>query len=103
MARPELNAGSTPLRERADYRIHRSARRGLHLRGISSPATTTCHGRRAPGRVVLGTHIPSDLPGGVREAHNLAQREYFDTVERSRLALGDTPYIRRHVDEAIAI
>ena len=27
--------------------------------------------------------------------------EYFDTVERPRLAVGDTPYIRRHVDEVV--
>jgi len=52
---------------------------------------------------VHGTHVRSNPQGGAREAHNRVQREYFDTVERSRLALGDTPYIRRHVDEAIAI
>jgi SAM-dependent methyltransferase len=39
----------------------------------------------------------------VRDLHNRAQREYFDTVDRPRLAVADTAYIRRHVDEAIAV
>ena len=42
-------------------------------------------------------------PESARDSHNRVQREYFDTVERPRLALGDTPYIRRHVDEVIAV
>lgn len=36
-----------------------------------------------------------------RLIHNRAQREYFDEVERPRLAVEDTPYVRRHVDEAL--
>jgi SAM-dependent methyltransferase len=37
-----------------------------------------------------------------RAAHNRVQREYFDTIERPRLAVRDTAYVRRHVDEAMA-
>jgi hypothetical protein len=41
------------------------------------------------------------MHASARDSHNRVQREYFDTVERPRLALGDTPYIRRHVAEVI--
>jgi len=34
-----------------------------------------------------------------RIAHNLYQRDYFDTVERARLALGETRYILAHVQQ----
>ena len=43
------------------------------------------------------------MHASARDSHNRVQREYFDTVERPRLALGDTPYIRRHVDEVIRV
>lgn len=33
---------------------------------------------------------------------NELQRHYFEDVERSRLALADTPYVHSHVDRAIA-
>lgn len=36
-----------------------------------------------------------------RQAHNRYQREYFEGEERSRIAPGDTPYIRAHVDRMI--
>jgi 2-polyprenyl-3-methyl-5-hydroxy-6-metoxy-1,4-benzoquinol methylase len=36
-----------------------------------------------------------------REAHNAFQRQYFDRVERLRLAVVDTPYVRRHVDQLV--
>jgi 2-polyprenyl-3-methyl-5-hydroxy-6-metoxy-1,4-benzoquinol methylase len=36
-----------------------------------------------------------------REAHNAFQRQYFDRVERLRLAVVDTPYVRRHVEELV--
>jgi hypothetical protein len=31
-------------------------------------------------------------PESARDSHNRLQREYFDTVERPRLARGNTPY-----------
>ena len=36
-----------------------------------------------------------------REAHNRYQRDYFENEERSRITLGDTPYIRAHVDRMV--
>ncbi len=33
-----------------------------------------------------------------RLAHNQYQRHYFDTVERARLALGETPYVLAHLE-----
>jgi SAM-dependent methyltransferase len=41
-------------------------------------------------------------PAQARETRNRVQREYFDTVERSRGLPVDTPYVRRHVDETLA-
>lgn len=38
-----------------------------------------------------------------REAHNRYQRDYFESEQRSRIALGDTSYIRAHVDRMIEI
>jgi SAM-dependent methyltransferase len=43
------------------------------------------------------------MDGSARHAHNAFQRRYFDDVERARLAVADTPYVRRHVDQVIAI
>src|SRR5829696_181664 len=43
------------------------------------------------------------MQASARDSHNRVQREYFDTVERPRLALGDTPYIRRHVEEVVRV
>lgn len=37
-----------------------------------------------------------------RVAHNRYQRHYFDTVERSRLALGETPYVLAHLERMTA-
>lgn len=37
-----------------------------------------------------------------QSSHNQYQREYFDTVERARLAIGDTPYVLAHVDRVVA-
>ena len=33
--------------------------------------------------------------------HNQYQRHYFDNVQRSRLAIGETPYIQAHVDRMV--
>jgi SAM-dependent methyltransferase len=41
-------------------------------------------------------------PAQARETRNRVQREYFDTIERSRGLPVDTPYVRRHVDETLA-
>lgn len=41
-------------------------------------------------------------PAQARSTRNRVQREYFDTVERSRGLPVDTPYVRRHVDETLA-
>jgi SAM-dependent methyltransferase len=41
------------------------------------------------------------MNASTREAHNALQRQYFDQVERLRLAVVDTPYVRRHVEEAV--
>jgi SAM-dependent methyltransferase len=38
-----------------------------------------------------------------REAHNAFQRQYFDQVDRVRLAVVDTPYVRRHVDQVVNV
>ena len=42
------------------------------------------------------------MTASTREAHNAFQRHYFDHVERLRLAVVDTPYVRRHVDQLVA-
>jgi ubiquinone/menaquinone biosynthesis C-methylase UbiE len=38
---------------------------------------------------------------GLRSTHNRYQREYFDTVERARLALGETRYVLSHLSSMI--
>lgn len=37
-----------------------------------------------------------------RATHNQYQRKYFDTVERARLAIGNTRYVLAHVDRVVA-
>jgi SAM-dependent methyltransferase len=39
----------------------------------------------------------------VREAHNRYQRNYFDHIKRSRLAVGETPYVLQHVVRLIDV
>lgn len=34
-----------------------------------------------------------------RDKHNAFQRQYFDTVERARLRVGETPYILAHIEK----
>jgi len=36
-----------------------------------------------------------------QDAHNRYQRQYYETVERSRIALADSPYVAGHVDRMI--
>jgi SAM-dependent methyltransferase len=43
------------------------------------------------------------MQASARDSHNRVQRQYFDTIDRRRLAVADTPYIRRHVDEVIRV
>jgi SAM-dependent methyltransferase len=41
------------------------------------------------------------MGAATREAHNRVQRAYYDHVDRPHIAVADTPYIRRHVEEAV--
>lgn len=50
----------------------------------------------------MSTTVGSSWPQPARETRNRVQREYFDTVERSRGLPVDTPYVRRHVEELLA-
>jgi len=44
----------------------------------------------------------SSAPSASLAAHNRVQREYFDTVERSRIAIGESGYVVRHIEETLA-
>jgi SAM-dependent methyltransferase len=41
------------------------------------------------------------MPEQFRKTHNRYQRDYFEGTERSRIALGETPYILAHVDHMV--
>ena len=69
------------------------------------PCGISAHAPQSPGTGSPRRGTPTDrirMHASARDSHNRVQREYFDTVERPRLALGDTPYIRRHVEEVVS-
>ena len=47
--------------------------------------------------------LPKDvMEASARRTHAQAQREYYEGVERPRLTVADTPFVRRHVEEIVA-
>lgn len=42
------------------------------------------------------------MPDDASDSHNQYQRRYFETVERSRIAVGESPYVLAHVERVIA-
>lgn len=78
-------------------------------RGLGKPGHKALRPRQEQQRALRGRLIRSlsfrQIPHAMvdrRSAHNAFQRRYFDTVDRARLHLGDTPYVRAHIDRLSA-